>query len=232
MSQQLRQRLADDPDLSRSLLHEIAMKGKEYCGLPFPLDGHKLIVEKRHPAYEVFADHNAKIALGGDLKIVNTFWSSHKRCEIVIYDDDGKRKWGYLPGIHHLDQDVSTMGCSGVWSVESELKAMKLLETLVPAHIFRMYFMTGMFLETSERSGVTYIFRRLKPTVAIRPHRNRMKILTCLCLHPIGYYADTWAGAMVPTDDVIAHLLMMRGDEPMFWRKANHIPAYKPNAGL
>jgi hypothetical protein len=53
-----------------------------------------------------------------------------------------------------------------------------------------------------------------------------------LCLHPIGYYANSWAGAMCPTDDVIAHLMMMRADEPMFWRKANQHPPHRPEAGL
>lgn len=40
------------------------------------------------------------------------------------------------------------------------------------------------------------------------------------------------AGAMCPTDDVIAHLSLMRGDEKMFWRRCNQHPAYRPEAGL
>lgn len=59
-----------------------------------------------------------------------------------------------------------------------------------------------------------------------------MRILACLCLHPLGYYRGSWSGAMVPTDDVIAHLLMVRGDEHDFWRKANQHRPDAPEAGL
>jgi hypothetical protein len=37
---------------------------------------------------------------------------------------------------------------------------------------------------------------------------------------------------MCPTDDVIAHLALMRGDEAMFWRRCNQHPPYRPEAGL
>ena len=40
----------------------------------------------------------------------------------------------------------------------------------------------------------------------------------------IGYYGNTWAGVMCPTDEVIAHLLMMRGSEEKFWANANQHP--------
>ena len=91
-----------------------------------------------------------------------------------------------------------------------------------------------MFLEKSERSGVTYLFRKLRPTVALRPCRDGdgMRVLAALCLHPIGYYDGSWAGAMCPTDDVVAHLMLMRGDEVMFWRRSNQHPADRPEAGL
>ena len=59
-----------------------------------------------------------------------------------------------------------------------------------------------------------------------------MKILACLCMHPIAYYAGSWAGAMCPTDDVIAHLSLMRADEHMFWKRSNQHPPYRPEAGL
>ena len=86
----------------------------------------------------------------------------------------------------------------------------------------------------------------MKPTVALghsggwrgylakergRPYDDT-NILCAMCLHPIGYYAGSWAGAMCPTDDVLAHLMLMRGDEKMFWRRANQHAAYLPEAGL
>jgi hypothetical protein len=51
-------------------------------------------------------------------------------------------------------------------------------------------------------------------------------------MHPIAYYEGSWAGAMCPTDDVIAHLMLMRGDEPMFWKRSSQHPATSPAAGL
>ena len=59
-----------------------------------------------------------------------------------------------------------------------------------------------------------------------------MRCLAVLCLHPIGYYANSWAGCMVPSDDVIAALAMMRGDEAMFWGKAVKHEPHEPEAGL
>jgi hypothetical protein len=37
---------------------------------------------------------------------------------------------------------------------------------------------------------------------------------------------------MCPTDDVIAHLQLMRGDERMFWKRSNQHPSWRPEAGL
>ena len=37
---------------------------------------------------------------------------------------------------------------------------------------------------------------------------------------------------MCPTDEVIAHLLMMRGSEEKFWANANQHPIDHPNAGV
>ena len=36
---------------------------------------------------------------------------------------------------------------------------------------------------------------------------------------------------MCPTDDVVAHLMLMLGDEHLFWRKANQRPPYQPKPG-
>lgn len=90
-----------------------------------------------------------------------------------------------------------------------------------------------MFAERSPRSGISYIFRRLRPTIALKAGKDdRMRCLAALCMHPIGYYDGSWAGAMCPTDDVIAHLMLMRGDEHMFWRRSNQHPAWSQFAGI
>ena len=124
------------------------------------------------------------------------------------------------------------MGCSDVWGIEQEHNAVQLLGTLIRHRQLKQYLLTGMFLERSERSGVHYCFRRLRPTIACREHEGQMRILAALCLHPIGYYEGTWSGAMCPTEDVIGHLMLMRGDEHMLWKRSNQIAPWQPQAGL
>jgi hypothetical protein len=127
---------------------------------------------------------------------------------------------------------IGTLDVAGAWPVEAEQKAQKKLATLIPEDLFDLYVLTGHFPEMSKRSQVTYLFRRGRPTIAIRQTEQYSHALCALCLHPIGYYGDTWAGAMCPTDEVIAHLLMMRGSEEKFWANANQHPLHRPAAGV
>jgi hypothetical protein len=221
----------------RTALNQLSEKAGEYCGLPLMIEGQQLVIEPTHRAISAYKDHNAKCAEDDNSEgctIVNTWWSRNRRTEIMLWREaDGRLDWGQLPASNHLQHDIRTLGCSIAWSPATESTAMGKLSELISAHGFRSYFMTGMFLETSKRSGVTYLFRRLKPTVALKAGKNgQMRILACLCMHPIGYYAESWAGALCPTDDVITHLMLMRADESMYWRRANQIPPYRPEAGL
>ena len=167
--------------------------------------------------------------------IINQWWSRQDRCVILMWREaSGKIDWGRIPAFHSLDYNIRTLMCSDVWGIEQESNATQTLATLVSHRQFRQYMLTGMFLESSKRSKVSYIFRRLKPTVAIASDKakDRLRILCCLCMHPIAFYDGSWAGAMCPTDDVIAHLMLMRGDEPMFWKRSNQHPPYRPESGL
>jgi hypothetical protein len=202
-----------------------------------PLDGERLIVEPTFPHAEALMAIAPQRDSDEDdgWRIRNRWYSHRRRCDILMIEKDGKIECAHLPAFHHISHDLSTLGCSQAWGIEQEGRAIDLLGKMLRHHQFKQYLMTGMFLETSARSGVTYLFRRLKPTVAIRPGRTdaeSMRILCALCMHPIAYYAGSWAGAMCPTDDVIAHLSLMRGDEPMFWRRSNQHPPYRPEAGL
>ena len=133
---------------------------------------------------------------------------------------------------------LCTLGASDAWDIDAEIKAMEKLAGMLSERQWRHYCLTGSFLETSSRSRLTYVFRRSRPTVVLTPRSkwwrptDEMRCLAVLCLHPVGYYDQTWAGCMVPSDDVIAHLLSMRGDEAYFWRKANQHPPSAPEAGL
>lgn len=243
MGWQSREALADSSYLReqdslaalRGGLRRVSEMRDEWAGIPMPIQGHGLVVEPRYPkAAELMAMFRDA---GGDSSsdgwsVRNTFYSKRLASDVVVMAKDGRVEHGVVPSIHHLKQDLQTLGASVAWGIEQESAALQLLGTLVTPHAFKQYLLTGMFLETSKRSRITYVFRRLKPTVALRAQKEPVRILCTLCLHPIAHYEESWAGAMCPTDDVIAHLSLMRGDEAMFWRRANQHPAHRPEAGL
>jgi hypothetical protein len=218
----------------RNALRAISRDKDEWAGIPMPLENQPLVIEPTYP-------RAAEIALIGQAppepkppgyRLRNIFWSSRKRGDVIVWNEHEKLQYGLSPGYHHFTQDLCTLGASDAWGLEQEASAIQLLATLLRHRQFKQYLLTGMFLETSERSGVAYCFRKLRPTVAISYRGPQLKILCAMCLHPIGYYSATWAGVMAPTDDVIAHLMLMRGDEHMFWKRSNQHPAFRPEAGL
>lgn len=215
----------------RNVLRAMSLMTGEVAGIPLDIEGETLIVNPKYKFAEVFKRPEEPPEEG--ITFRNSFWSYRHKCVIYVYDDHSVIKWSFVPGVHHFDFDLHTMGCSYAWGIEQESKALQLLATLLAHHNFKQYLLTGMFLEKSRRSNVTYMFRRLKPTVAMVVNKQgNMRLLCTLCMHPMAYYAGSWAGAMCPTDDVIAHLMTMRGDEKMFWRKSNQHAPYRPESGL
>jgi hypothetical protein len=215
----------------------------EWAGSPMPVHGIPLVVEPRYPFAAAlhgycFDGTPPHATAGGPEPIVHNRWFSHGRMATVyVCSDtpDGPRYPIMLPewGGPRLSHWITTIGASRAWSADAEDLAVRTLRGLVTPHAHRTYTLTGTFLETSRRSGVTYLFRKLRPTVALRACAGGgTRILAALCLHPIGYYEGTWAGAMVPTDDVLAHLLLMRAEEAKFWAKANHHPSWSAMAGI
>ena len=203
-----------------------------------PLQGERLVIEKNYPRAaelaEIGAPKHEPIPEG--VKKRNEWWSDRDRCHILIWNEpDGSLHWGRVPGVHHFTHDMVTLGCQEAWGIEQESNALQTLATLVSHRQMKQYLLTGMFLERSPRSGLTYVFRKLRPTIVVDARdqtKKTTRILCALCLHPIAYYAGSWAGAMCPTDDVIAHLMLMRGDEQMLWRRANQHHPSRPEAGL
>jgi hypothetical protein len=221
----------------RDALRILAEERGEYSGFPMPLDGERLVI---HPSYSFAAGLGLRFGAEHDdsgdddgWRIRNRFWSFAKRGDVIIMEKDGHVTWGVDHGFNHIGYDLRTLGCADAWGLKQEAKALMLLASHLKPRQLRQYLLTGMFLETSQRSGVTYIFRRLKPTVACKASKDdQMRVLAVLCMHPLAHYAGSWAGAMCPTDDVVAQLTLMRGDEHMFWRRSNQHAAYRPEAGL
>lgn len=220
----------------RNGLRKVAAERGEWAGIPMPLDGASLIVEKSYP----FAAAYTRPSNDDDdhgIKIRNAWWSSRLHAEIYIYEDNGKLShFVSRKPPHNFSMEIQGFGCMDVWGLEQEQNAIQLLGSLVRHRQLKQYILTGGFLERSRRSGLTYYFRRLRPTVVIdardETSSQPARIVCTLCMHPIAYYEGTWAGAMCPTDDVVAHLMLMRGDEHMFWRRANQHSPERPEAGL
>lgn len=235
----------DDWAEHRNALRLLAKATRNWAGIPTPVGDLDLVIEPSFPKAEKLMELGALAPrpeaaqdLPPDVKFRNSFWSKSWRCHITVWEEGGRICWtpGSLPS--QADQIIGTLGASFAWGIEQEARAVRLLAELIPHHAFKQYLLTGSFMETSQRSGLVYVFRKLRPTVVLsfRDKRGRtggrIRILSTLCLHPIGYYQSTWAGAMCPTDDVVAHLMMMRGDEPKFWaRSSQHHPS-RPEAGL
>lgn len=225
----------------------------EWAGVPCPLPGLGLVVEDKNPYKARLAQLEPMLnplaaADPEDLRYqeINTWHSAEKGGTVRVYRDVLTGKVGHVIDHDAPKRNLFIWGpfeAMEAWSLETELTAIDKLAELVSEHMYKAYILTGAFLETSKRSGITYLFRRLKPTVAMTPHGSRrdyfygrendnMTILATLCAHMIGYYSKTFCGVMVPTDEVIAHLLLMRGDEHMFWRRANQHAAWEPESGL
>jgi len=200
-----------------------------------PLSGEKLVIAPQYSFAKALTTVDKLNDEPVDYKVRSNFWSSGHRCLIVIFEEaDGSITHGAIPVVHGLDKQLQTLGCSDAWGIEQETTALETLRTMTSGRQFKQYLLTGSFLETSKRSKVCYMFRKLRPTVAIEVSHetDKTRVMCCLCMHPIAHYENSWAGAMCPTDDVIAHLMMMRGDEAMYWRRSTQHPAHRSESGL
>lgn len=228
---------------------------EEWHGIPVPLPDLPVTLHDRHPmrdgykAYQQAVDGvDIEVLVGGpayndeEETIRNIFHSRKGQATIYIYERGGKvfhaKLWDSPDrSMDRLTYWINTIGASDAWDEDAEHQARKKLRGLVTDRQWRHYDLTGSFLESSPRSRLTYVFRRLRPTIALSPrnkpgHPDAMRCIACLCMHPIGYYGKSWGGCLVPSDDVIAHLLYMRSDEAGFWGEANQHQSNTPEAGL
>lgn len=234
-------------------INKLAIERGEFSGYPMPIDGLRLRVSDR-----VFYRHGERLdgaqldrrgPDGGPVEIhrcdsadidedapeiVNEWWSPQHQGYVCVYHQKGKARFAIRHTTGRGELLIQTLGAVQAWELDAELRAMTKLRELVTDQAWKCYVTTGSFLESSKRSGVVYMFRRLRPTLALggRGDPDGMKILAGLCLHPLAYYEGSWAGAMVPSDDVVSHLMLMRADEHRFWRMANQHPAWTVSSGL
>lgn len=193
----------------------------------------------------------AVVCRDGDVRedefLRRVFYSRRAQAYIYIYQrglgKDAKvfHAKGYRSKDRCMDRftfALNTTGAIDAWDLSAEYKARDKLRDMIGEHHWRQYELSGQFLEYSKRSRLTYVFRKGRPTIALSDRQkwgsysDNVRIIAVLCLHPIGYYDQSWAGCLTPTDDVIAHLTWMRGDEAGFWRYANQHDPASPEAGL
>lgn len=115
---------------------------------------------------------------------------------------------------------------------QAELKAQAKLRTLISERQYACYILSGAFVEAG-KSGVQYLVRRGLPTIAFRlGDDSDTHVLTALCMKPIGGHQHSFAGVMVPTDEVITVVLLIQADEPDLWKRSNHLNIDDPISGL
>lgn len=225
----------------RPRLDAHAQEQGQWAGLPMPVEERALVMAKSHPFYDrlhgfsLRRERKTEEPKDDRYEGVNSWYDYRNRRTVYLMRDreaGGRVVHGFdyngAPGVK-MTALLHMLGISMTQNVEAERAAVATLRTLIKPHMADAYEITGTFIETSPRSGICYMFRRLGTTLAFKPDGG---IIAALCLHPIGYYDGTTMGAMVPTDDLIAHLVMMRTDEHFFWRKANHHHALHPGAQL
>jgi len=117
-------------------------------------------------------------------------------------------------------------------SVEAEVTAQAALFKRLDEDQRDCYILNNMFIERSKRSRCVYILRKGLPTIAMSIHDNGYHFLAAMCMHPLGYFNRTYCGVMAPSDEILTHLLMIRSDEHMYWRKCNQHQAWEPESGI
>lgn len=224
----------------RGTIGKLAKSRSEWAGYPMPNDVARLVMAPKHPLFKNLngikfkRDGSGTEDPGETVPIVNSWHSPEKRACVVLFKENDRVVHTILPEgpMQRLRGMIDCIAISQTMDVEAEKRAVDTLGTLITPHMYRSYQMTGTFFETSQRSGVVYLFRRLATTLAFRPNNDNSKFLAALCLHPLGYFEGLPMGVMAPTDDVIAHLVMMRSDEHLFWRKSNQHQALDIGAQL
>ena len=238
---------------SRAWIDALSDHVGDWQGIPIPLgEDQPLVLAPGHPLREFFASidqadmETVNIVAAEDVpddeEIVNYWFCRVRNIGVYVARSKGRYYAVTVPVSPDRSMDrltfwLQTLGCADAWDLKAEQRARDTLRAMLSDRQWMHYDLTGTFLETSPRSRITYMFRRLRPTIALTPRgrdgrETSMRCIAVLCMHPIGLYDRSWGGCMVPTDDVMAHLTMMRGDEAFLWRKANQHKPSSPEAGI
>ena len=161
---------------------------------------------------------------------------THGTVKILRHPVTGMHRMAYFPynrTVLRLSMLIETTGMATYQRAEAERTAQGRLFKALSERQRDLYTLTGTFVETGA-SGVSYLLRKGRPTIAYRVVRDppadredgcvTLEPLCALCMHPLAYYTYTWTGAMPPSDEVLACLLFIRSDEKALWRIASQLP--------
>lgn len=230
-------------------IDEICARHGHMNGLPLPRlenDSHQLHMAEGGPLSwmmnlpvqrtelaEEISNRNSKLR-------VRNSWTKHGDGQVCILDTPEGIDFIEEPAagtrLRKLMTDMKLRNDAVNLSAEAELKAIESLKTRVTPNQYRLYVLNGFFPERSKRSDLHYFFRKGRPTLVSSYHgdnrENGGKIIAALCFHPMGYYLNSHVGVMTPTDEVIAALVCMRGDEHALWKKSGQWHPADSRCGL
>lgn len=236
-------------DIHRGLARLAKEKG-EWAGYPMPIKNLSMTIHHSYPFAERLSKTfmpeperpSLRVCSNEDVDETTELrneWTSYRDSRTLrIFRDKKGFFFTYSSRQTSAPMLINTLGAARAWDFEAEIRAQATLRRHITQWAWECYVMTGCFMETSTKSGVIYMFRRLRPTIAMTSKPDfkgrdlGVRMLCTLCMHVCGFYNDSWAGALVPTDEIISHLLLMRSDEHEFWKQANQHNPLSPESGL
>jgi hypothetical protein len=193
-----------------------------------------IILSERPPSLEKQEDTKKVLVINGWwAKRIHGGVEEHNRIDIIVENfEDPPNEWrktfqqgGWSP--RHMRSAglfMNTVNRQLHHFGFAEVEAQKKLRELIDPFEYERYVLSGAIMFIG-KSGVRYVIRKGKPTLAFRAGevgedgRFIPTPLAVLCMHPAGYFYQTWAGFLPPTDDVIAHLLLLRRGEHEYWKR-------------
>ena len=213
-----------------------------------PISGEELIDQENIPFEEFTGEFWERMIerwdAGADAEVVWTLiniWEANPRFRVEVYRSKDDTRYLHIP---RRNKKYSRWGLiirtdavrMRVTNLKAERKARQLLMEQLSGRQKRALELTGAFVEVGQ-SGLHYRISFNRPTlawkiVAVNGREKELEFVGSFCLHPLGYYSESFAGCMPPSDEMLAHLKMIRADERLYWRKANQHEIDDPLGGL
>jgi hypothetical protein len=176
-------------------LAEQHLAKQDWSGLSMPVIGLQLVLEPRYKLKalsefrwkECYDGNGVRLPIDeepppalSEYVSVNSWWNARYQLNIVVLKDKQGRARFSIKLDDRLAFTFRTLEAAVAWPLEAERRAEKKLASLIPEDLFELYLLTGHFAELSKRSQVTYLFRRGRPTIALRQWEGGTVLLCAL----------------------------------------------------